>query len=110
MSLAKIGKIDKIDKIIVRPQNFQAYIAKKSAESLLAVFILNIIERNSSYTGNDNSIELPVNRNDIANFLGLRRDPLNRVFSKCQKEELIQVDGKKVELLAQEKLIKLAAF
>jgi CRP/FNR family transcriptional regulator len=94
----------------VRQRNFQAYIGKKSADSLLAAFILNIIERNASYTGNDNSIELPINRNDIANFLGLRRETLSRVFSKFQKQQLIQVEGKKITLLAQEKLIKLADF
>jgi CRP/FNR family transcriptional regulator len=94
----------------VRQRNFQAYIGKKSADSLLAAFILNIIERNASYTGSNNSIELPINRNDIANFLGLRRETLSRVFSKFQKEQLIQVEGKKIVLLAQEKLIKLANF
>jgi CRP/FNR family transcriptional regulator len=92
----------------VRQRNFQAYIGKKSADSLLSAFLLNIIERNASYTGSDNSIELPINRNDIANFLGLRRETLSRVFSKFQKEQLIQVEGKKIELLEQDKLIKLA--
>ena len=94
----------------VRQRNFQAYIGKKSADSLLAAFLLNIIERNASYTGTDNSVELPVNRNDIANFLGLRRETLSRVFSKFQKEQLIQVDSKRITLLAQDKLIKLADF
>ncbi len=94
----------------VRQRNFQAYIGKKSADSLLAAFLLNIIERNASYTGSDDSIELPINRNDIANFLGLRRETLSRVFSKFQKEQLIQVEGKKITLLAQEKLMILADF
>lgn len=94
----------------VRQRNFQAYIGKKSADSLLAAFLLNIIERNTSYTGSDDSIDLPINRNDIANFLGLRRETLSRVFSKFQKEQLIQVEGKKIALLAQDKLIKLADF
>lgn len=94
----------------VRQRNFQAYIGKKSADSLLAAFLLNIIERNASYTGSDDSIELPINRNDIANFLGLRRETLSRVFSKFKKEQLIQVEGKKIELLEQNKLIKLADF
>jgi CRP/FNR family transcriptional regulator len=79
----------------VRQRNFQAYIGKNSADNSLAAFILNIIERNASYTGSDNSIELPISRNNIANFLGLRRKTLSRVFSKFQKKQLIQVEGKK---------------
>lgn len=94
----------------VRQRNFQAYIGKKSADSLLAAFLLNIIERNVDYTGNKDSIELPISRNDIANFLGLRRETLSRVFSKFQKEQLIQVEGKKIQLLEQDKLTKLADF
>ena len=94
----------------VRQRSLQAYIGKKSADSLLAAFMLNIIERNASYTGSDNSIELPINRNDIANFLGLRRETLSRVFSKFQKEQLIQVEGKKIALLARDKLVTLASF
>jgi len=94
----------------VRQRNFQAYIGKKSADSLLAAFLLNIIERNADYTKNNDSIELPINRNDVANFLGLRRETLSRVFSKFQKEQLIQVEAKKIQLLAIEQLTKLANF
>mgnify|MGYP005985319559 CR=1 FL=1 len=94
----------------VRQRNFQAYIGKKSADSLLAAFLLNIIERNASYTGSDDSIDLPINRNDIASFLGLRRETLSRVFSKFQNNQLIQVEGKKIILLEQGKLTKLANF
>jgi len=94
----------------VRQRNFQAYIGKKSADSLLAAFLLNIIERNADYTGNDDYIELPISRNDVANFLGLRRETLSRVFSKFQKEQLIQVEGKKIQLLEQDRLHKPADF
>ena len=73
-------------------------------------FLLNIIERNAGYTGSNDSIELPLSRNDVANFLGLRRETLSRVFSKFQKEQLIQVEGKKIQLLEIEKLTKLADF
>jgi CRP/FNR family transcriptional regulator len=94
----------------VRQRNFQAYIGKKSADSLLAAFLLNIIERNADYTGNDDHIELPISRNDVANFLGLRRETLSRVFSKFQKDQLIQIEGKTIQLLEQDKLSKLADF
>lgn len=94
----------------VRQRNFQAYIGKKSADSLLAAFLLNVVERNADYTGNNDSIELPLNRNDVANFLGLRRETLSRVFSKFQKEAIIQVEGKKIQLLKLEQLTKLADF
>ena len=94
----------------IRQRNFQAFIGKKSAESLLAAFLLNIVERSANYTGNLNCIDLPINRNDIADFLGLRRETLSRVFSKLQKDQLIQVEGKKIKLLHSQELSKLADF
>ncbi len=94
----------------IKQRNFQAYIGKKSADSLLAAFLLNIIERHAHYTNSDYGIELTLSRNDIANFLGLRRETLSRVFSKFQKEQLIKVEGKTIQLLEQKKLIKLADF
>ncbi|MBL4765754.1 MAG: winged helix-turn-helix domain-containing protein [Colwellia sp.] len=71
---------------------------------------MNIIERNASYTGNNHSITLPINRNDIANLLGLRRETLSRFFSKLQKNQLIQMEGKKTQLISPEKLSQLAGF
>lgn len=92
----------------VRQTNFQAFIGKKSADSLLASFLLNVLQRNEAHTGNHNEISLTISRNDIANFLGLRRETLSRVFAKFQKEQLITIDGKSIKFLAQEKLIALA--
>jgi len=89
-------------------QTFQSLVAKHSAESLLAAFLLNITERCKAHYGTDTSINLPMSRDSIANFLGLRRETLSRLFSKFQKEGLIRVSAKKIELLAKNKLQQLA--
>ena len=94
----------------VRQTNFQAFIGKKSADSLLAAFLINVTERNAAYSGNDKQLNLLISRNDVANFLGLRRETLSRVFAKFQKEQLIQINGKVIELLNKDKLKELANF
>lgn len=94
----------------VRQTNFQAFIGKKSADSLLAAFLINVTERNAAYSGNDSRLNLLISRNDVANFLGLRRETLSRVFAKFQKEQLIQIEGKTIHLLDKEKLKDLANF
>ncbi len=87
---------------------FQALIAKKSAESLLAAFLLNIAKRKSAHDGTKDSLNLSISRDNIANFLGLRRETLSRIFSKLQKEELIKVEGKQIQLIEFDKLTHLA--
>lgn len=94
----------------VRQTNFQSFIGKKSADSLLAAFLINVTKRNEAYSGSSSQLNLIVSRNDVANFLGLRRETLSRVFAKFQKEELIKIEGKIIHLLKKELLCDLANF
>lgn len=90
-------------------QNTQALIGRKSTESLLAAFLLNIISRNASRSKSESIIDLTISRNDMANFLGVRRETLSRLLSKFQKELLIKFDGKRLELLSIEGLRNITA-
>jgi len=92
----------------IREQNRQAYSGKRTAESLLASFILNILMRSTDYNSSDNSITLALNRTDIADYLGLRRETLSRALSKLHKNLLIQLNGRKIRVINSEKLTKLA--
>ena len=67
------------------------------------IYALHLIQHEAKYIRSEHI-------NAVANFLGLRRETLSRVFSKFQKEQLIQVEGKKIQLLEVERLNKLADF
>jgi len=88
--------------------NNQALVGKKSTESLLAAFILNICQRNGKSSGNITKLDLIISRHDIACFLGMRRETLSRLLSKLQQEKIIIINGKKLSVLAIETLQKLA--
>ncbi|PKG82204.1 hypothetical protein CXF85_15035 [Colwellia sp. 75C3] len=92
----------------VQQRNTQALIGKKSAECLLAAFLLNICQRYAKYSGNETQIELTISRHDIANFLGIRRETLSRILSKFQQEQLISIKGKLLVLLSLNRLKQLA--
>ncbi|PKI16722.1 Crp/Fnr family transcriptional regulator [Colwellia sp. 12G3] len=88
--------------------NNQALIGKKSADCLLAAFLLNICQRNAKHSGNATEIELSISRHDMANFLGIRRETLSRLLSKFQQEQLISFKEKQLSLLSLEHLKRLA--
>ena len=90
-------------------RNNQTLIGKKSADSLLAAFLLNICQRNAEYSYSETHIDLTISRTDIANFLGIRRETLSRLLSKFQQVQLICIKGKMLEILSQEKLLKLSS-
>jgi len=89
-------------------QEFRTLISRKSAESLLAAFLLNIYKRKAQHDDSIAILNLPISRDNIANFLGLRRETLSRIFSKLQKEQLIHVAGKDIHLLQLNKLALLS--
>ena len=85
-------------------RNTQALMGKKSAECLVAAFLLNICQRYAKHSGNEAQIELSISRHDIANYLGIRRETLSRILSKLQQEQLISMKGKQLVLLSLNRL------
>ncbi len=81
-------------------RNTQTLIGRKSAECLLAAFLLNLSERHAKHSGSETEIYLSISRHDIASFLGIRRETLSRLLSKFQQQALISLEGKKLTLLS----------
>jgi len=88
--------------------NAQALVGKKSAECLLAAFLLNVCSRNAKHSGCETEIDLSISRQDIASFLGMRRETLSRLLSKFQQQSLISLSGKKLVILSIDNLQRLS--
>lgn len=92
----------------VSQKQFESLISKKSAESLVAAFLLNVARRKSHDEEQPNIVNLSMSRDNIANFLGLRRETLSRIFGKLQKEQLITQSTKQVLFIDYDGLFNLA--
>jgi CRP/FNR family transcriptional regulator len=68
------------------------------SEEKIAAFILNLAWRylNSGYSCTE--FKLNMTRTDIADFLGLSKETIIRLFKKLQQNNLIYIDGKKVRI------------
>ncbi|MCW8932487.1 MAG: helix-turn-helix domain-containing protein [Gammaproteobacteria bacterium] len=68
------------------------------SEEKIAAFVLNLAWRylNSGYSCTE--FKLNMTRTDIADFLGLSKETVIRLFKKLQQNNLIQVDGKEVSI------------
>jgi CRP/FNR family transcriptional regulator len=51
---------------------------------------------------------LPMSRTDIGNYLGLAVETVSRVFTKMQRNGLLQVEGKEIEILDPDELCQVA--
>jgi CRP-like cAMP-binding protein len=64
----------------------------KSAYEKVASFLLVLSARVGSDVGRYRQAELPMSRNDIADFLGLTTETVSRTFSQLRKNKLIAID------------------
>ena len=84
---------------LVRNQYQSVSLGKKTAEARLASFLWNISYRYSQQGcySVDNYI-LPMARHDIANFLGLTKETISRIFQKFQEKGVLLTQRKQVRI------------
>jgi CRP/FNR family transcriptional regulator len=73
-------------------------IGKKSAEEKIATFLVNISTRLKLLGYSSIEFRLPMSRQDIGNYLGLTVETVSRIFSRLQKDKLISIDRKLIQI------------
>ena len=63
-----------------------------SATERLASFLLGLSRRRASLNGGHSTVELPMTRTDIADFLGLTIETVSRTLSKLKAQRCIEID------------------
>ena len=83
-------------------------LSKKSAEERIAALLMSISARHQKRGLSPVSFRLPMSRNDIGNFLGLAVETVSRVFTRLQKQGVIAVEGKEIEICDHKQLCHLS--
>ncbi len=79
--------------------------SQKNIEGALAIILLDF---KNIY--NSNSFVLPVNRIELSNMLGYSKESVINTLSKFNKEGIIKVDDKKIDILNANKLEQISKF
>lgn len=69
------------------------------AEQRLATFLLDLSRRYQALGYSSCEFVLRMTREEIGSYLGLKLETVSRLFSRFQREGLIQVQGRVVKLL-----------
>ncbi len=83
---------------IVRDHGIMLLLGSMKAEERLATFLLNLSQRFASRGYSPNGFHLRMTREEIGSFLGLKLETVSRAFSKFQKEGIISVQNKSIEI------------
>ena len=90
---------------LVRAQQHQLVLGRRSATEKVAGFILDMIDR----LGGDDIVGLPMQRNDVADYLGLTFETVSRALRVLKEEGAIRVpNAHQFEIVDLEKLQNLA--
>lgn len=99
-------------KEIRNDQQMMLLLSKKSAEERIGSFLLNLASRFKRRGFSDKTFRLSMSRADMANYLGLAVETVSRVFTRFQKQNLIDITGnaKEIAIIDQQALWDLAAL
>lgn len=89
-------------------QQLHFLLSKKTAEEKIGTFLLNLSGRYKDRQLSPTLFRLPMSRTDIANFLGLAVETVSRVLTRLQSQQVLNVDGKDVEILDHNQLCVVA--
>jgi len=81
---------------IVRDQHVMVLLGSESAETRLAAFLVDISRRFAARGYSASDFELPMTREEIGSFLGLKLETVSRMFSKLHQSGLIAVQQRRV--------------
>jgi CRP/FNR family transcriptional regulator, anaerobic regulatory protein len=86
---------------ITRERNVMMLLGSMRAEQRLASFLLDLSARYQERGYSSREFVLRMTREEIGSYLGLKLETVSRLFSRFQREGLIQVQGRVVKLLDQ---------
>ncbi len=84
-------------------------LGKKNAEEKVATFLLTISKRYSLLGYSANDFKLTMSRQEIGNYLGVTFETVSRIFSRFQRDGIIKVNKKYVNVQDMDALRKLVS-
>ena len=84
-------------------------LGRKTAKEKVVTFLLSLSRRQEAAGAAASPVALPMNRSDIADYLGLTTETVSRTFSKLKRTQAIRiVEGGKVVLPDMDALVEVA--
>jgi CRP/FNR family transcriptional regulator len=95
---------------LVIAQEQMTLIGRRSAEERIAAFLLAMQERWARIKGPSVTIQLPMQRIDMADYLGLTIETVSRTLTKLARDKVILIVPEAVRVLDQRQLASLAGI
>ncbi len=84
---------------IVRESSLMLLLGTMSAEQRVATFLLNLSSRMRERGYSAAEFNLRMTREEMGNYLGMKLETVSRMFSKFQRDGLVETRGKKIRIV-----------
>jgi CRP/FNR family transcriptional regulator len=84
---------------VVRNQSMMLLLGSMRAEERVASFLLNLSQRLTARGYSASDFILRMTRDEIGSLLGMKLETVSRIFSRFQKEGMVHIEGKHVQIL-----------
>lgn len=91
-------------------QELMMLLNKKNADERFAAFIMNLSVRFKRRGLSETEFQLTMTRSDIGNYLGLAVETVSRLVTRLQKQNLIAISDRYIEIIDVSKLSQLAGI
>lgn len=93
---------------IRRDHDHMMIVGRQRAPARMALFLLDLAQRELGCGGEGNEVRLQMSRYDIANYLGLVVETVSRVLTRFSEAGLIEVERRVIRILDRAGLLALA--
>ena len=90
-----IKVLETLGERLSKVENLAQNLATNDVDSRMAYLLLDLMEKYGEGSGENISINLPLSREDMANYIGVTRETISRKLKKFEDEELIKIVGTK---------------
>ncbi|MDF2547245.1 MAG: transcriptional regulator, Crp/Fnr family [Anaerosolibacter sp.] len=91
---------------LIKMETLIQSLGTKDIEARIATFLLELIPEYTKSRGHIKEIELPLSREEIANYIGVTRETISRKLGKMQDEGILKIKGIKKIIILDEDALK----
>lgn len=91
---------------LAETEDLAKVLATKDVEARIASMLLEFSEKYGKLVDDNIHIELPINREDMANYCGVTRETISRKLSKFESEDIINLKGNKIIIVKDIDILK----
>lgn len=89
-------------------ENYLQSLSQKSVRERLAETLLILKKKYGTLQDNPDILGITLTREDLANYVGTATETVIRLLSDMKEEGVIQFEGRKLKILAEDKLLEIA--